>query len=162
MRGLTSVIFNVIFTVVNDVKINNPGYFNIEVLAEKTETTRRTIRYYVQRGLIPKPEGGGRGHYYTDEHLERIKQIQRLSAQGVPLEVIKRLLSGSEETEVAKSEVVSHMLMKVEEPAPPINHKSQWIRINIGADVELTFRQGALSDEDQRAIQEFINRRIRD
>ncbi len=149
-------------TVVNNVRQNAPGYFNIEVLAEKTGTTRRTIRYYVQRGLIPKPEGGGRGHYYTDEHLECIKQIQRLSAQGVPLEVIKRLLSEGEETEVAKEDVVSHLFMKVEEPAPPINYKSQWIRINIGADVEVTFRQGALSDEDQMAIQEFINRRIRD
>lgn len=144
------------------VDVNNPGYFNIEALAEKTGTTRRTIRYYVQRGLIPKPEGGGRGHYYTNNHLERIKQIQRLSFQGAPLEVIKRLLSGGEETEGAKEEVVSHLFMKVEEPAPPINHKSQWIRINIGADVELTFRHGALSDEDQRVIQEFINRRIRD
>ena len=146
----------------NNVKQNSPGYFNIETLAEKTGTTRRTIRYYVQRGLIAKPEGGGRGHYYTDEHLDRIKQIQRLSSQGVPLEAIKRLLSGGEETEVAKDEVVSNMLMEMEDPAPPINHKSQWIRINIGADVELTFRQGALSDEDQRAIQEFINRRIKD
>lgn len=146
----------------NNVNISKPGYFNIETLAEKTGTTRRTIRYYVQRGLIAKPEGGGRGHYYTDEHLDRIKQIQRLSSQGVPLEAIKRLLSGGEETEVAKDEVVSHMLMEIENPVPPINHKSQWIRINIGADVELTFRQGALSDEDQRAIQEFINRRIKD
>ncbi len=146
----------------NNVNISKPGYFNIETLAEKTGTTRRTIRYYVQRGLIAKPEGGGRGHYYTDEHLDRIKQIQRLSSQGVPLEAIKRLLSGGEETEVAKDEVVSDMLMEIEDPAPPINHKSQWIRINIGADVELTFRQGALSDEDQRAIQEFINRRIKD
>ncbi len=146
----------------NNVNISKPGYFNIETLAEKTGTTRRTIRYYVQRGLIAKPEGGGRGHYYTDEHLDRIKQIQRLSSQGVPLEAIKRLLSGGEDTEVAKDEVVSHMLMEIENPAPLINHKSQWIRINIGADVELTFRQGALSDEDQRAIQEFINRRIKD
>ncbi len=146
----------------NNVNIIKPGYFNIETLAEKTGTTRRTIRYYVQRGLIAKPEGGGRGHYYTDEHLDRIKQIQRLSSQGVPLEAIKRLLSGGEETEVAKDEVVSDMLMEIEDPAPPINHKSQWIRINIGADVELTFRQGALSDEDQRAIQEIINRRIKD
>ncbi len=146
----------------NNVNISKPGYFNIETLAEKTGTTRRTIRYYVQRGLIPKPEGGGRGHYYTDEHLDRIKQIQRLSSQGVPLEAIKRLLSGGEDTEVAKDEVVSPMLMEIEDPGPPINHKSQWIRINIGADVELTFRQGALSDEDQRAIQEFINRRIKD
>jgi len=146
----------------NNVNISKPGYFNIETLAEKTGTTRRTIRYYVQRGLIAKPEGGGRGHYYTDEHLDRIKQIQRLSSQGVPLEAIKRLLSGDGETEVAEDEVVSHMHFKIAEPAPPINHKSQWIRINIGADVELTFRQGALSDEDQRAIQEFINRRIKD
>ena len=146
----------------NNVNISRPRYFNIEALAEKTGTTRRTIRYYVQRGLIAKPEGGGRGHYYTDEHLDRIKQIQRLSSQGVPLEAIKRLLSGGEETEGAKDEVVSHMFSKAEEPAPPINHKSQWIRINIGADIELTFRQGALSDEDQRAIQEFINRRIKE
>ena len=146
----------------SDVKIINLGYYNIEMLAKKTGTTRRTIRYYVQRGLIPNPEGGGRGHYYTTKHLELIKQIQSLRSQRVPLWMIKKMLPRAEETEVAKDEVVSHNHLKIAEPAPPINHKSQWIRINIGDDVELSFRQGALSDEDQRAIQEFINRRIKD
>ena len=68
--------------------------YNIETLARMTGLTRRTIRYYVQRGLVDPPEGGGRGAYYTDSHLDSIKKIKRWSEQGVPLIHMKAKLEG--------------------------------------------------------------------
>src|SRR5262245_22390917 len=85
------------------VNKNDPVYYNINTLAQKTGLTRRTIRYYVQRGLLPRPEGGGRGHYYTEEHLARIELLQRWRSQGVPLEKMKELFPGAPVVSAAPS-----------------------------------------------------------
>jgi len=71
--------------------------YNIETLCEKTGMTRRNVHYYVQRGLLPAAEGGGRGAYYTDEHLTALQKIAAWSRQGVPLFQMRRWLSGEEE-----------------------------------------------------------------
>ena len=66
--------------------------FTISELAERTGLTRRVVRFYVQRGLIPPPKGRGRGSHYAGVHLERIMQIQEWQAAGHSLEEIKVLL----------------------------------------------------------------------
>lgn len=52
--------------------------FSIEDLVRLTGLTRRTIRFYVQKGLLKGPEGEKRGAYYTTEHLEELLRIKRL------------------------------------------------------------------------------------
>lgn len=137
------------------------SYYNIETLARLAEVTRRTIRYYVQRGLIPKPEGGGRGHYYTDEHLNLIERIKAWKMKGVPLAKIKEL--------TAKGAGVRFMARArepvcVREPesvyAPRIT-SSQWIKTQFGENIELLVRPGALNDEDKKAIEDFITAKIK-
>ncbi|MGA2477443.1 MAG: MerR family transcriptional regulator [Spirochaetia bacterium] len=68
--------------------------YNIDNLASLSGLSRRTIHYYVQRGLLEPPEGGGRGSYYTESHLRALKRIAELAAQGVPLIHMKALLEG--------------------------------------------------------------------
>ncbi len=62
--------------------------YGIEELARLTGLTRRTIRYYVQIGLLQAPFGKKRAAYYGAEHLERLLKIRRLTASHVPLEEI--------------------------------------------------------------------------
>lgn len=62
--------------------------YGIEELARLTGLTRRTIRYYVQIGLLQAPFGKKRAAYYGAEHLERLLKIRRLTANHVPLEEI--------------------------------------------------------------------------
>lgn len=39
---------------------------------------RRTIRYYIAIGLLPRPQGGrGRGACYTEQHLRILREIRR-------------------------------------------------------------------------------------
>ena len=144
-----------------DVKKAAPVYYNIETLAKKTGLARRTIHYYVQRGLLPRPEGGGRGHYYTEEHVQRIKSVQRWRSQGVPLEKMKLLLSEEDVdlpspldvlpqqtgTRPLRHEATSLALARVE-PSSVISETSHWRRLRIGTSVELHFTPGALSQED--------------
>lgn len=157
------------------------NFYNIQALAKKTGLTRRTIHYYVQRGLLPKPEGGGRGHYYTEEHLRLIDLIQRWKDQGVPLEKMKELLSGREtpqinfeaDTPVPDDFRVQHLnlsadrtmsdeKLSVHEPVPnysmeePYSETSEWTRITLGPDVEISLKSGTLSKEQQQAIKDFI------
>src|SRR5438045_5681392 len=69
--------------------------YGIEELAELGGVTRRTVRYYVQRGLLPTPLGTGRGLHYTPAHLERLIHIRQLQESGVPLGEIAARLNGT-------------------------------------------------------------------
>ena len=63
-------------------------------LVQASGVSRRTVRYYVQRGLLPPPEGAGRGHYYRPEHLTRLLEIKELQGRGLGLEEIRERLAG--------------------------------------------------------------------
>ena len=72
--------------------------YGITELAELGGVTRRTVRYYVQRGLLPTPLGTGRGPHYTPAHLERLIHIRKLQEAGVPLAEIAARLNGAPQT----------------------------------------------------------------
>ena len=61
-------------------------------LADRAGVSRRAIRFYVQRGLLPPPEGKGRGSIYRRGHFERLKRIHSLQASGHSLDAIARLV----------------------------------------------------------------------
>jgi len=60
----------------------------IQELADRAEVTTRTIRYYVEQGVLPPPERG-RPAEYNEEHVARLALIKRLKAQYLPLEEIR-------------------------------------------------------------------------
>ena len=76
--------------------------YSIGELAEKAGITRRTVRFYVQRGLIPQPLGRGRGEHYTDKHLTAVLRVKSLQEQGASLNDIRRYLDGDLEVPPAK------------------------------------------------------------
>lgn len=116
--------------------------YNIEALAKMTGLTRRTIRYYVQRGLIDQPEGGGRGSYYTDRHLDAIEKIKKWAEQGVPLIHMKAMLEGKA--------IPVHV-----DISTGIRTES-WERCAMQDGIELLFRPGLLSREDLLEIKSFV------
>jgi DNA-binding transcriptional MerR regulator len=116
--------------------------YNIEALAKMTGLTRRTIRYYVQRGLIDQPEGGGRGSYYTDRHLDTIEKIKKWSEQGVPLIHMKAMLEGKA--------IPVHVDMST-----GIRTES-WERCSVGDGIELFYRPGLLTREELLEIKSFV------
>ena len=75
----------------------------------------RTLRYYVQTGLVDRPDGGTKGAKYGAKHLEQLLLIKKWSSAGVSLERIKELLRGEEAPVPAKArkagaiEVCSHL-----------------------------------------------------
>ena len=63
-------------------------------LAEAAGMTVRNIRNHQSRGLLQPPELEARTGYYGAEHLERLRLIQAMQADGFNLEAIRRLLVG--------------------------------------------------------------------
>jgi DNA-binding transcriptional MerR regulator len=65
----------------------------IQKLADRAEVTTRTIRYYIEQGILSPPERG-RPAEYTEEHVEQLALIKRLKEQYLPLEEIREALQG--------------------------------------------------------------------
>ena len=71
----------------------SPSYPLAE-LAVLADLPPRTVRYYVQIGLVDRPEGETRAARYGARHLEQLLQIRKWTAAGVSLERIRELLHG--------------------------------------------------------------------
>ena len=66
--------------------------YTIQELSELTGFSRRTIRYYIQEGLLEPPAGRGRGGFYYDSHLKKLSKIRQLQNQGLKLGSIAQIL----------------------------------------------------------------------
>ena len=64
-------------------------------LAEAAGMTVRNVRNHQARGLIAPPSLVARTGYYGTEHLERLKLIRAMQAEGFNLEAIGCLLGGA-------------------------------------------------------------------
>jgi DNA-binding transcriptional MerR regulator len=67
----------------------------IDELAQRVGMTVRNLREWRTLGLLPRAEIRGRVGYYDPAVVARIEGIQRLHAEGFPLELIRRMLDMS-------------------------------------------------------------------
>ena len=67
--------------------------FELNELCEQVDVTQRTVRYYIQQGLLPSP-GLGPGARYGSGHLARLRLIRMLQREHLPLAEIRRRLEG--------------------------------------------------------------------
>ena len=66
--------------------------YRIGELAQLADVTRRTVHYYINKGLIPPAKGTGVNSYYTTDHLCRIRLIRELQESYLPLEEIRKII----------------------------------------------------------------------
>ena len=69
--------------------------YTLEELAELTGITARTIRSYIEKGLLPGPGSTGPKARYSDQHLDKLKTILHLKqGPGLNLDLgdIRQLL----------------------------------------------------------------------
>ncbi len=67
--------------------------FTLDELGSLVDFPRRTVRYYIQIGLVDRPEGAGRGAHYTTQHLDQLLEIRKWQQAGLSLDRIRELLS---------------------------------------------------------------------
>ena len=69
-------------------------------LADRTGVSTRTIRYYIQEGLLPAPETQGKYTTYDEEYVYRLELIQLLKDAYLPLKEIRDKIAGLSLSEV--------------------------------------------------------------
>jgi MerR family transcriptional regulator/heat shock protein HspR len=72
----------------------------ISVAAELTGVHPQTLRIYERRGLLDPARTGGGSRRYSEDDINQLRRIQELTAEGVNLEGVRRILEL--ETELAR------------------------------------------------------------
>jgi DNA-binding transcriptional MerR regulator len=115
-------------------------HLSLETLASLAGLTPRTVRYYVQEGLVSPPEGAKRGAFYTRLHLEQLLQVRRRAGEGMSLERIRQLQQGAKE----------------DPPPTPVRPGTVevWSRVTLADGVEVHLEPGraGLSPQQVRAL----------
>ena len=120
---------------------SEPGKtFSMDELAALVELPVRTVRYYIQLGLVDRPEGEKRAARYAARHVEQLLAIRKWTQAGVSLERVRELLSGE---------------------APPVPPRPRgpgtvevWSHLVVADGVELTLEPGraGLAPEEVREL----------
>ncbi len=63
--------------------------YTIDDLVRLTGLQRRTIRFYVEKGLLAPPAGRGRGGFYGEAQLARLREILKSREEGRSLDSIR-------------------------------------------------------------------------
>jgi len=74
--------------------------YDLKELCREADVTARTVRYYIQQGLLRSPGSPGPGAKYDDGHLKRLFLIKRLQKEHLPLAEIRKKLNSLSEKEV--------------------------------------------------------------
>ncbi len=72
----------------------------IHQLAARAGISVRTIRYYIEEGLLPQPSYQGKYSYYTLNYLDRLELIRRLKESYLPLREIREIMTSLSDEEV--------------------------------------------------------------
>ncbi len=95
-----------------------PRQLSLDQLCALVELPRRTVRYYIQLGLVERPIGETRAAYYTDRHIEQLLTIRKWTDAGLSLERVRELLEGVDPEvppprprKAGSVEVMSHLVV---------------------------------------------------
>lgn len=122
------------------VTSEEPRTFTIDELSALTGLPKRTVRYYIQLGLVDRPEGETRSARYGQQHLEQLLAIRRWTQEGLSLERIRERLDNASE------------------PAPERRNRSGTVEVwshfivDEGVEVKLDPAQAGLSPEQVRTF----------
>lgn len=116
--------------------------YKVSELAQKAGVTKRTIHYYISKGLLMPPDGNGVASTYDDSHLERILLIKKLQAQYMPLNKIREyILEGGKLPDTKLRENFEEKIKKEENTLTSMSDTDIYIRENICNIFEIHYTQ---------------------
>lgn len=124
--------------------------FSLDDLCTLSDTSKRTVRYYMQIGLVNPPIGSTKAAHYLHQHLDQLLTIRKLSDAGVSLERIREVLSGEvpplppRQRHPGSVEVRSHLF------------------IADGVELEISPEQAGLSPEQVRTLVRAVMKAYQD
>jgi DNA-binding transcriptional MerR regulator len=121
--------------------MESPQSFSLAEIATLAELPLRTVRFYIQSGLVDRPHGIGKGAYYTKAHVDQVLTIRKWQLAGLSLERIGEL-----------------MRQEAAGPLPPAPRRAGtvevWSHLVVADGIEITLEPGraGLSPEQVRAF----------
>ena len=91
--------------------------WTLDELAALVDLPKRTVRYYIQLGLVDRPDGETRAARYGMRHAGQLQLIRKWTDAGVSLERVRELLAGeappvpARPTAPGTIEVKSHLVI---------------------------------------------------
>jgi Ca-activated chloride channel family protein len=136
--------------------------FSLAELCDVVGESPRTVRYYIQQGLLPPPAGAGPVATYGPEHVDGIKAVRAMQRQHLPLATIRgRLEASRDEQPSAPDDATSYVqaALGLKGPpataTPPAFTQHTWERHLLTRDVELHVRR-PLSRVDNRRVDQLL------
>jgi len=83
----------------------NRAVYVISVAAELTGVHPQTLRIYERKGLLDPSRTSGGSRRFSDADLTRLRHIQQLTATGLNLEGVRRVLELETELERLRAEL---------------------------------------------------------
>jgi MerR family transcriptional regulator/heat shock protein HspR len=89
------------------VRDANQAVYVISVAAELTGMHPQTLRIYERKGLLDPSRTSGGSRRFSERDLERLRHIQQLTATGLNLEGVRRVLQLEAELARLREELVA-------------------------------------------------------
>lgn len=112
-----------------------PHRYTMADLSRESGVSARTIRYYISEGLLQPAYGRGPTAVYDADHLLRLKYIQKLKDDRLPLQEIRDKLN-----QLAPDDLAVAMKIQVEPLA------EAWRRFRLHQDFEILVRERQVGD----------------
>ena len=124
--------------------------FSLDELCTLTELPKRTVRYYMQMGLVDRPIGETRAAHYLSKHLDQLLKVKQLTDAGISLERIADIQNGEEL------------------PVPPRPRKpgdiqvKSHIHVAPGIELQISPEEADMSPEQIRALVKAVMKTIQE
>ena len=124
--------------------------FSLDELCTLTDLPKRTVRYYMQMGLLDRPIGETRAAHYLSAHLDQLLKVKQLTDAGISLERIADIQNGEE-------------LPVPPKPRRPgdIQVKSH-IHVATGIELQISPQEADMSPEQIRALVKAVMKTIQE
>ncbi len=125
--------------------------FTLDQICTLTGMNKRTVRYYIQNGLVDRPEGFGKGAFYRNSHSLQLLTINKWKDQGLSLDRIKHILKSEKKQRSVDGEL-----------PPPLPKKigaiEVWSHVYIADGVELCIepKRSNLSPDQVKEIVSYL------
>jgi DNA-binding transcriptional MerR regulator len=126
---------------------NDNRTFSLDELCVLVEMNKRKVRFYIQKGLLDRPDGTGKGAFYTHQHLEQLLAIRKWKDAGLSLERIQEILGDAQQDALSGSPV----------PPPRVRRTGSvevWSHLFIvdGVELHIEPQRSGLAPEQVRAL----------
>ncbi|WP_086932068.1 MerR family transcriptional regulator [Agarilytica rhodophyticola] len=121
--------------------------YTLDELCQLADVNVRTARFYIQKGLVPGPEGKNRGARYFPSHLQKLLEIKKWQSAGLSLERIAEILQQPDDPH--------HLPLKRPQPGS----LEVWTHIIIDDGIELQVepaRSGLTSSQIRELSQQIL------